>query len=1293
MLLPGLLCVARAGESRKVLVLHSYHQGFDWTDSIQQALARSLAVTDPDVELYVEYMNSKRQPAEAVSERLAELYRQAYARVRFDAIVASDNNALDFLLRYRDTLFPGVPVVFCGINNVENYRFAPDSGYTGVSEAVDVGSTLDVALRLHPQTRKVALLVDGTETGDINLQKVHAIADRYPGVDFFELSHASAERLSEELVQLTDEAIVLNLGFYRDDEGRNFSARESREFILAASSRPVFTLWDFAMAPGAAGGKLLSGRLQGENAARLLTQILQGEPPSSLPVIMSPTEYTFGYEALQRFAVGEDLLPAGALVVGKPDTFYSRYKLYLGLAAVLLTIQVMIIALLAWNIARRRKEAMARQQAVDALRESNEIFSRFMRFSPVYVFIKEVVDGRSRVLTASENFHELVGVPAGAIVGKTMEELFPAEAAARLTADDLAVDASGETLRVEEEVCGRFFTTIKFPIPGHNRRLLAGYSIDITERKEAEAEVLAARNKLQATLDAIPDLLFEVGLSGRIYNYHTRDDERLVIPAQDFLGHSYAEFLSPEATAVNDAALREALEKGSSSGKEYCLSLPVGQRWFEISVAPMPSQDDDDRRFILVARDVSERKSADERLHLAASVFSHAREGILITRTDGAIIDVNDSFSRITGYARDEVLGRNPRILKSGRQDAAFYADVWRTLREKGHWSGELWNRRKDGSLFAAMQTISTVVDAQGVARHYVALFSDVTKVKEHERYLERVAHYDVLTGLPNRVLLADRLQQAMAQTRRNGKLLATVYLDLDGFKTVNDRHGHEVGDQVLIALANRLNKALRSEDTLARLGGDEFVAVLLDIDRNEDCMPTLGRLLDLSAQPIVVDGVAHPLSASIGVSFFPQADEASADQLLRQADQAMYQAKLAGKNRYHIFDAVQDRTLRGRHESIEHIRRALGARQFVLHYQPKVNMRSGAVIGVEALIRWQHPQQGLLSPAAFLPVIENHPLAVEVGEWVIEAALKQIEAWRAAGLDLPVSVNVGARQLLQSDFVARLRSLLAAHPAVRPGDLDIEVLETSALEDLARTSQIIVDCHDLGTAFSLDDFGTGYSSLTYLKRLAVKQLKIDQSFVRDMLIDPDDLSILGGVLSLASAFRRQVVAEGVETVEHGTMLLRMGCEYAQGYGIARPMPADELPGWLAGWRPPAVWQKTSRLRTADLPLLFSIVEHRAWVLGIEAALRGSRELLLLDPYHCRFDEWLRAEGAVLYAGHDALRSIAQQHGQAHALADRLCDLHYQGKGARALEQLPELVALCQSMRDDIEALISTPPD
>jgi diguanylate cyclase (GGDEF)-like protein/PAS domain S-box-containing protein len=652
----------------------------------------------------------------------------------------------------------------------------------------------------------------------------------------------------------------------------------------------------------------------------------------------------------------------------------------------------------------------------------------------------------------------------------------------------------------------------------------------------------------------------------------------------DFLGYTAAEIQS-QSFDFQQVTLPEDLDEdlhhvnrllqgeGSSYSMEKRYIRKDGQVvWASLAVQLLRSADGLPLYFISAVHDITQRKQAEQSLQLAASVFTHAREGIIITDVAGTIINVNDSFTRITGYSQAEALGKNPNMLKSGHQSLQYYEAMWRSILDNGHWYGEIWNRRKNGEVFAEMQTISAVRDAKGQIQHFVSLFSDITALKEHERQLERVAHFDALTNLPNRVLLADRLQQAMLQAVRRGLLLAVAYLDLDGFKAVNDQYGHDAGDHVLMELAKRMKSALREGDTLARIGGDEFVVVLVDLPDSNACLPLLKRLLAAAAEPVEFENHHLQVSASLGVTFFPQVDDIDPDQLQRQADQAMYQAKLSGKNRYHVFDAEQDRSLRGHHESLLQIRRALTHHELVLHYQPKVNMRTGQVMGTEALIRWQHPERGLLAPGQFLPAIENHALAIEVGEWVLHAALRQMQAWQALGLDLAVSVNVGARQLQQHDFVTRLKSILASHPDVNPSGLSLEVLETSALEDIAAVSQVIEACRAMGVMFALDDFGTGYSSLTYLKRLPVAQLKIDQSFVRDMLDDADDMAILQGVIGLAKAFKREVIAEGVETVAHGSALLALGCDLAQGYGIARPMPGAEMPAWVQHWTPDTAW-------------------------------------------------------------------------------------------------------------------------
>lgn len=540
----------------------------------------------------------------------------------------------------------------------------------------------------------------------------------------------------------------------------------------------------------------------------------------------------------------------------------------------------------------------------------------------------------------------------------------------------------------------------------------------------------------------------------------------------------------------------------------------------------------------------------------AAAIYSE-------TDLQGTITHINDQFCAISGYSQDELIGANHRLLNSGTHPPEFFRNLWHTISSGNIWKGEICNRRKDGSLYWVSSTIVPLKDDAGhQVEKYISIRFDVTEKQELLEAMQWRASHDVLTALPNRVYLHDRLHQTIAAAHRHGHVVAVCMLDLDGFKTINDRHGHAIGDMLLVEVANRLRRELRTEDLLARLGGDEFVLLLDQVD--ELHLPAaLQRVLKVLAVPFHIDGLLLNVSGSLGVTLYPK-DNEGPDTLLRHADQAMYEAKQSGRNRYRFFDVSISKEAREAFRTIECIRRALKRNELELHYQPKVNLRSGKVMGFEALLRWRHPKLGLVQPDAFLPAIERTDLIINVGEWVIDQALRQIDAWAAIGKHWPVSVNIAARHFQLPDFVERLQRLLTRHPDVDPQSLDLEIVESTAIDNLEHVSQCLTDCQKMGVTFSLDDFGTGFSSLSYLKRLPAQTVKIDKSFVRDILHDKDDLALSEAIIKLSRTFEREVVAEGVETDLQESMLLGMGCYLAQGYGIAAPMPADQVVEWAA---------------------------------------------------------------------------------------------------------------------------------
>jgi diguanylate cyclase (GGDEF)-like protein/PAS domain S-box-containing protein len=568
------------------------------------------------------------------------------------------------------------------------------------------------------------------------------------------------------------------------------------------------------------------------------------------------------------------------------------------------------------------------------------------------------------------------------------------------------------------------------------------------------------------------------------------------------------------------------------------------------------------RAMVRVGIETSKRRRAESEAARLASAIAHAADAVMVTALDGTIEYVNPAFERGTGWSRQEAVGQTPKLLNSGNHSREFFEEMWRTVLAGDVYRGMLVNRRRDGTTYHEEKTITPLRDSKGVITHFIASGKDVSDRVRAQEKLEFLAHHDTVTGLPNRVLLADRLEQALVRARRDGISVAVLFLDLDGFKAINDTAGHHVGDRLLAEVANRLQATVRERDTVARLGGDEF-AIILEGAKSMSAVGGIARkLLYALAAPVNIDGGDLYVTTSIGISRFGR-DGEDVHSLLRKADSAMYRAKEAGKNTFRFYSQLEGDEDSQRLELEQQLRRAIDHREFVLHYQPQMSIDTGTVVGVEALVRWNHPQQGLIPPARFVPVLEESGLIVEVGDWVLREACRQARAWRLAGMpELRVAVNVSARQFSKRDLVGDVARILD-ETGTEPHRLHIEITEGTIAAKFDHSVEVMRKLTALGVRIAVDDFGVGYSSLNYLKRLPIHSLKIDRSFVRDVTTDGNDAAIARTIIALAHNLGLDVIAEGVETLEQMFFLSRQGCNEVQGHLVALPMPPDAFAAWL----------------------------------------------------------------------------------------------------------------------------------
>ncbi|MCL1092331.1 putative bifunctional diguanylate cyclase/phosphodiesterase [Shewanella kaireitica] len=666
---------------------------------------------------------------------------------------------------------------------------------------------------------------------------------------------------------------------------------------------------------------------------------------------------------------------------------------------------------------------------------------------------------------------------------------------------------------------------------------------------------------LQQFIDAMKEHVWMKDADGRYIIVNQSVEIAWELSSEQILEHTDEELFPPQLAQQFIEGDKESITKGVQVTAGECKGLDIGnvESWLETTKVPVVSEAGELSGIIGISRNISTHKAAQDQLELASRVFENSVEGVLITDVDGIIIDAHGAYTEITGFEKSELIGQNPRVFSSGRHDKAFFESLWQSLLMTGRWHGEIWNRRKNGAVFPQLLTISAVYGDEHQIRYFVAVFADLSTQKKNEAELAQLAFHDPLTKLPNRMAVTSRLEQEIRLANRSEYQLGVIYIDVDLFKQVNESFGHVIGDEVLVELSQRLTLAIGSLATIARLGGDEFAVILPNIESNDMLLLRLSKLQQIFERPFMLGEHAPVrLTASMGVALYPQ-DGRDSSTLLVNADAAMHRAKQDGRNNYAFY--TQSLT----YESVAHLKLqsalhdALAQEAFYLVYQPKVDCQTKALSGFEALLRWNDPLLGSISPAIFIPVAEKIGLIQEIGRWVLQQACEQGVSWLAEGKDFGrIAVNVAGPQLQRRTFVNEVADVLKATglPANR---LELEVTESCMMSDPESVGRDLVLLADMGIMLSIDDFGTGYSSLNYLKKLPINKLKIDQGFVRDIPEDANNTAIAKAVIALGRSLNLKVIAEGVETPEQAKFFADNGCDEAQGYLFSRPKAASEL--------------------------------------------------------------------------------------------------------------------------------------
>ena len=1155
---------------RHILLLHSYDPGFPWSESITEGCRSVLRRYGDQVQLHVEYMDAKRFPeAGSLNAILNESLRYKLERLPFDLVLLADNDALTFALSQRHGLFANVPLVFCGINGADHFASFLDSGISGYFETPDYAGTLKTALQLHPDTEEVICLANSRKDSESHILKdfLRAVKTVLPqNVALSVWRDVPYEELVNKIDALPNNRLILLLTPLEDRESRLLSVQEMHHFFCEGCPVPAYGFWDFQLQYGIVGGCLLKGEEQGTAAANLAAGLLfEGQHPPDSPLPQLASHLLFNYDRLQQFGIPSAALPTGSQVVNQPADVQSLSERDIGIG-VLVVVGLFLLSLSFWiNILRRK-------QAEETLRQQKELLGSIIAHIPLDVFWK---DRKSNYLGCNEAFAAKAGLASPAeIVGKSDFDLaWTREQAAFFQETDRKVMEEGvPALDFEQqrrEADGQVATVLASKVPlrdsSHYVTGVLGISANITQRKRMEEALRASETRYRKILEMANDAIFIADpRTGMLLDANRKAQSLVGRSLEELQEMTQAQLHPPEDADHYRQLFQENLHHDHQVFRDIFVVNRSGEK-IPVEISAGPVNIDGQKLMIGIFRDISERLASEKALleseELFRRTFDTAEIGMGLLGLDLGFLKINRAACRMLGHREQEFLDKtvfdvtHPDELDLARQHLERLL-AGQVEEDVCHLETRLMTR--DRQTIWTSLTLSLVRNDQGRAQYVVIEVDDITHRKSAEEEIRQLAYHDALTGLPNRTLFRDRLFQALAQGQRDDHSVALLFLDLDRFKDINDSLGHSVGDLLLQAVAERLNHSARRSDTVSRQGGDEFVVLLTSVRDAHEVTIVAQKILHLLSEPFIIEGQELFTSTSIGISLFPF-DGDDADTLLKNADTAMYAAKERGRNTFQFFSEEMNSRAMDRRELEADLRRALQQNEFFLAYQPQVDLRAGKLVGVEALLRWNHPTKGLIPPDRFIPVAEEGGLINAIGAWVLNKACAQNRLWQDMGFTpFPVSINISGHQFKRRDLVETVEQALEVS-GLEPHLLELELTESVLMENAEITIENLTDLKIRGVKLSIDDFGTGYSSLSYLKHFPIDRIKIDRSFVHDITNNADDAAIVETIIAMAHNLDLGVIAEGVETRDQLEFLRARHCFEMQGFYFSPPLPEEEL--------------------------------------------------------------------------------------------------------------------------------------